>query len=435
VNRRLALLIILLAAAFGAYRGAVSSSVSGDFLRYHRAGRLVATGRADLVYDHALLDAQGVYADERVPGGDKLYEREFKYAPALAVMMAPLGAMPPRAANIVWDAWNQALVAAMIVALWSWCGDGVSKWWALVPIVALIRPLDSNVRLGQINLTAIVPATVGVWLLARGRDRLAGALVGLGTVVKFMPGVLVLWFAAKRRWTALLACVGTVALLGVALPAVVLGPSRSTALTNEWLAQRSHYYTEAASPDLPGFSVKSFVYRTLGDVPFVTFDRDTGERKEVHVGGGALPPDELRLLALALDGIVLAAALWFARGALGGADDPRGPLAASLMFVAMPLVSPEARFPHFAYLALPATALTCAFVRGGLASTRRRVAAALSVVGVLAMYATSSKPWILLGLGERAALLVEAWCVPGWGALAIGAAVVLVLSDLEPARA
>jgi hypothetical protein len=417
MKRFVPVLIVLLAAAVGALRAGMASRVAGDFLRYHRAGRLVATGRADLVYDAKFLAEKSVYADERVPGGDDLAEKEFKYSPALAVMMAPLGALSPRAASVIWGAWNEALLAAMLVVLWSWCGDGISPWWAFVPLVVLWRQLDGNVRLGQINLTAIVPATIGAWILSRGKDRAAGALVGIGTVVKYMPGVFALCLVANRRWTAFAACAATVVVLGVALPAAVLGPSRSIRLTNEWIELRAHHYTAAASENLPGYSVKSFVYRTLGDTPFITFDEDDGH-KRIEIGSGALSPEALRVVYLSISALLVALALWLARRA----SDPFGPVAASAMFVALPLVSPEARSPHFAYLTLPLTALVCALARDGVSSTGRRAAVALLAVGAFALNATSGKL-----VGEDAGLLAEAWCAPGWGALAIGVALALVV--------
>ena len=47
MRRLLPLLLVLLAAGVGAMRAGAMKQVPGDFLRYHRAGRLVVTGRAE----------------------------------------------------------------------------------------------------------------------------------------------------------------------------------------------------------------------------------------------------------------------------------------------------------------------------------------------------------------------------------------------------
>jgi hypothetical protein len=423
VSRVCALIVVVVAALFGGLRAAYSKDVPGDFLRYHRAGRLVATGRADLVYDEKFLAEQSVYADLRAPDGKDYREMEFKYAPALAVMMAPLGALPPRAANVVWDAWNAALIAAIFVAAWTWCGAGISAWWILVPFAVLFRVATSNVNLGQLNPTSIVPASIGLWLVSRGRDRTGGALVGFGAVVKFMPGVLALWLAWKRRWAAAAACLGAVVVLGVALPTVVFGPSRCVALHEEWLGQRAHTFTDAASRDLPGHSVKSFVYRVLGDTPFVS--SAGGPSVRIVVGHGTLSPEVLRILVLALDALLLAAVAWFTFGPLRGGDDPRGPPEASLALASLSLVSPEARPPHFLSLTLPLVALTAALVRG----PRRAGAAALAVVGAVLLNAT-----IIGRVDEEIGRDAEIYCALGWAALCFGAALVLVLRGGAPSN-
>lgn len=421
------LLVLLLAAVAGAVRGANMKAVPGDFLRYHRAGRLVATGRADLVYDRKFRAKQSVYADERVPGGDDgLKEMEFKYAPATAVMMAPLGALSPKTANTIWTAWNTMLVAALLLAAWEWCAGGLSAWWMVVPCVVLARTMQANVTLGQINPSAIVPATVGLLVLSRGRDRTAGALVGVGAVVKYMPVVLAVWLAWKRRWTALAACAATIVLLGIALPAVVLGPARAARLTEQWIAVRAHNYTDAARPDLPGYSAKSFVYRVLGTTPYVTFSADD---RPVVVGVNVLEPAELRVVYLTVDLVLVGAALWFSRGALRGANDPRGPPEASLLLALLPFISPEARYPHFMFLVLPVTALVYALVRDRTRTTAWRAALALTVVAAVCLNATAEKL-----VGSEAGFLSEIYCLPGWGALAVAIALVVMSNRVqEPA--
>jgi hypothetical protein len=416
VRRFLPLILVLAAAVAGALHAAFRTSVSTDFLRYHRAGRLVLEGRADLIYDAAFLAEQSVYAGDRVPGGDKLNEYEFKYAPALAVMMAPLAPLPPRPASVLWDAGIAALIATMFAVGWRWCAERVSPWWILLPLVVLVRPIRNNVALGQLNAYSLVPATIGLAFVARGRERAGGALIGLGAVVKYMPALLLLWLAWRRRWTALTWAAGTILVLGVILPAAVLGPRGSVDCARDWIGVRAHVYTSATPRDVPGYSVKSFVYRALGDTPYITNIHEVEvKRDEPHA---SLPPETLRAIVLAASLALVAAAMWLTRRT----EDADSPEAAAIWLAALPLVSPEARFPHFLYLALPLLALTCTLVRH-----RNRpgwwAVCLLSAGGALLLNGTFD------GIaGERGAELGEFYCAPGWAVVAFGAALVLAMS-------
>jgi glycosyl transferase family 87 len=416
VRRHLPLILVLLAALAGALRGVHRTTVSTDFLRYHRAGRLVLQGRADLIYDAAFLAEQSVYAAEREPDGDPLREYEFKYAPALAVMMAPLSALPPRAASVLWLAGIAACIAWMFVVAWRWCGDGLSAWGIVLPLVVLARPVSDNVQLGQLNAFSIVPAAVGLAFVARGRERAGGALIGLGAAVKYMPALLFLWLAWRRRWTALAWAAAAILALGVVLPAAVLGPRGSVDRAREWIDARSHVYTSATPRDVPGYSAKSFVYRALGDTPYITNVHEVEVKRDApHL---SLDPDTLRATVVVVDLALFGAALWLTRRR----EDADTPEAAALWLAALPLVSPEARFPHFLYLALPLVALTCALARSR-GEPRWRTAFALSAAGALLLNGTFKTLW-----GEWAGGLAEFYCAPGWAVIAFGAALAITMS-------
>src|SRR5207247_7762857 len=140
--------------------------------------------------------------------------------------------------KVLWGAWNGLLLAALFVACALACGTGGARGWALLPAAALGNLAAANLTLGQLNPTAVVPATLGLLLLARRRDVPAGALVGLGAVVKFTPALLALWLATKRRWTALAALVATSAALAFGLPALVLGPKATADLRRAFVTAR-----------------------------------------------------------------------------------------------------------------------------------------------------------------------------------------------------
>jgi hypothetical protein len=419
-----AVLVVGLSAAAAAGREAASGGPPGDFARYHHAGRLVAEGRADRLYRAGRPAAPGDEADpaERDPA------LEFKYLPAFAVLMAPLGRLDLRSASLVWAAWNGALVALLFLAAWRACAGGLPAAWMAVPVVLLANLVNANVKLGQLNPTAIVPATLALLLLSRGRDAAAGLLAAFGAVVKFMPAACAVWFAWKRRWRALGALVLGVALLGWGLPAAVLGPARATELTREYFSLRADTYTSAEPDDVPGHSIKSFVYRVLGGS--LHRSGPGGEGPDVTLV--VLPGPALFAIVLLLDLLVLAAVLFAARGPLRPPGDRRGALEAGAFLAALPLVSPEARSPHFLYLALALTALTYSFVdllrprapaSGGplaraLAAVRAaprslRVALVLSLVGAVLLN-TSPRTFLPRGLASS---FLSAVCSLGWAAL------------------
>lgn len=430
---RAVVLFVLLFTVFGALRASYSREVGGDFLRYHRAGRLVATGDADRIYDPGWIAEQRVYAAERTEesraigaAADDYPEGEFKYLPAAAVLMAPVGALHPRTGWIVWGAWNGLMIALAVAAAWDFAGRGTPWRWALLPAVALLRTANDNMNLGQVNPSAIAPAVVAVWALDRGRDRLAGCAAGFGAAVKFLPGLLVLFFLLKRRFVAAAVTVAVFVAVGWGLPAVALGAERAARLNAEYRAAREHVYTEAAPRDVPGHSVKSFVYRVFGGIRYRT--GGDAHRAALDVSVAHADPESLRVavhVVVLLLGCVVA---WAVRGPLRGAGDARGPPEAGIFFCWMLLASPEARAPHFLYLILPAFAVTALLMRAWRETWAcRRTATVLAVAAAL-LLATESRSLV----GRAATNLLSAWCAPGWAALAV--LVALVLLAREAAR-
>ncbi len=448
-SRLIPFLIILLVTIVGGVRSSMSRHVAGDFLRYHRAGRLIATGHADQLYDVEYRRGAHVYAEERAEElarrgdkADEFKELEYKYMPATAVLLAPLGALHPRTANTLWGAWNGFLIGLLFVSAWSMCtavsggklsGGTLSGHWMWLPVIALGHAANDNHNLGQLNPSAIAPATVAVVLLARRRDVAAGLIAAFGTVVKFMPGALAIWFLWKRRWKAFGALLLGVALIGWALPAIALGPARSHRLFGEWVEARSHHYTSAKSSDLPGHSIKSFTYRVLGDTPYVTGGRR--KRRSLDVSLVVLPPGALYWLVMALNIAVLGAVMWWTRGPLRNWHDARGPPEAALFIALLLLISPEARGPHFLYLALPMTAAVYALIAWGRreraaggVSVGWRVAVGAAVLAAILLY-TNSKSLF----GRDLAMRFVAYCTLGWSTALIMGVLAAALRRLPDA--
>lgn len=136
----------------------------------------------------------------------------FTYPPVAAVFAVPLALMPWPAAQLVWVAFVYAPLAVII-------------WYAFRPLLrragrlrpaafaaifclcAYLFPMQDEMRFGQVD--AVLAAMVVADCAAVRPRWPRGALIGLATAIKLVPGVFIiyLWVSGRRRaaWTATLA--------------------------------------------------------------------------------------------------------------------------------------------------------------------------------------------------------------------------------------
>ncbi|MEE8468317.1 MAG: glycosyltransferase 87 family protein [Planctomycetota bacterium] len=431
------LLLVLALVIVSALREVRTDSVPGEFLSVHRAGRLVATLNAEFLYDPTYLAGQHVYESARAAQPDvDLTEHEFEYLPATAVLMAPLGFLDPALAKALWAAWNALAVAVTFLAAWKLCGGQNSGQWMALPLLALLTAVGANIDLGLLNPTVIACVTVGiVWIqLGSGQgpgrrsapppprwwlELSGGALLGLGAVVQFTPLILAPWLVFRRRWLALTGLLLALGGVGYGLPAAVLGEPLARDLHQQFWEVRSGSYTDAVATDLPGHSLKSFVYRSLGGVPALA--HTGGESSAIQVGSERLGPRTLYWLVVFLDLMVLGLLFWRARpGGVAGSPE-RAMLLNGAAVGSLLLISPEALGPQFLALALPLTALTYALVRLRPRGARWWFAGLTLLLSGLLLQSGSTHL-----LGPEMASVMVAWCSFGGATLALCAGLFLL---------
>jgi hypothetical protein len=130
----------------------------------------------------------------------------FRYAPPIALLMAPLGVLPWEAVIVLW-------LGLQLAALWY-----IGREWALALII--FPPVWLDMVYGNINIM------IAAAIVAGFRHPAAWAFPLL---TKVTPGVGVLWYAGRREWRSLAivgAVTGTLALASV----VILG----TGIWVEW---------------------------------------------------------------------------------------------------------------------------------------------------------------------------------------------------------
>jgi hypothetical protein len=343
--------------------------------------------------------------------------------------MAPFGALAPRTGWTLWGGWNALMVGLTFAAAWSLAR---LPWkWSLLPFLVLAHKVNSNINLGQINPTAICAATVAMWFAARGRGVAAGVTAAFGTAVKYMPFLVAPYLGARGLWKGFAAFLVAVAFFFLGLPALVFGPSKAWELYWQHKEIRSKFFTGAAPDDLPGHSIKSFLYRVFGGTHYLTGSGD--DRVDLDVSVAHLPPPFLKWTVVVLSAGLVVVAICAIRRRVGAvARTPlRTALEAGLFLSTVTLVSPEARAPHYLYLALP----LCALLAGILAARRHgwRCAGPVTVLAVVATFLLQTDSESMFGY---AAHWFAAYCALGWANAAVFVALLMLLrAEMESGAA
>ena len=142
--------------------------------------------------------------------------------PPIAVLFRPLALIPNDLGPYVWWAVCIASIVGTTLVM-------MRRRPILVGVAVFLLSIPLVYEIGVGNLNALLIAgIVGAWyLLVRGRDAPAGALIAGMTALKLTPVVLAWWLITQRRWSALRAFVA--AGLVIALVSV-LGAGLSTHL-------------------------------------------------------------------------------------------------------------------------------------------------------------------------------------------------------------
>ena len=154
------------------------------------------------------------------------------YLPCFTILMTP------------WS-WLPLPVAAVLFVLVSLGLFGVTVWlcarplcatveararWAVPIAVGLMTPyVYACAVLGNLGLVLLFLVVLAWYWAARGRPWVAGAALGLATLLKVLPAVLIVFFLLKRQWRVAGGAVGTIVVVGLGLPLVLLGPGRTVA--------------------------------------------------------------------------------------------------------------------------------------------------------------------------------------------------------------
>lgn len=130
--------------------------------------------------------------------------------PPIAVLFRPLALLPNDLGPYVWWA---ACTAAFVGAILAMMRPRPILIGMAVMLLSV--PLVYEIGVGNLNALLVAGIIAAWYLLVRGRDVAAGAVIAAMTVLKLTPVVLAWWLITQRRWSALRAFLVTGAALGV----------------------------------------------------------------------------------------------------------------------------------------------------------------------------------------------------------------------------
>jgi hypothetical protein len=216
-GRRLAAGLLAGVVAIALYAGARHKRDFWDFEVYRTAG------------------ARALHGEPLYRADDGHYQ--FKYWPAFAFAAAPYALIPSEAGKVIWYAVSVLCFAALV--RWSilLLPDRHRTVPALAWIALLITGKFAVKELvnGQTNTLMALLAVLALAAVRARRPALAGACIGVATVVKPYALLLLPWLAVTAGPLAAGAAAGVIAAV-LALPALVYGWSGNLALVAGWLA-------------------------------------------------------------------------------------------------------------------------------------------------------------------------------------------------------
>lgn len=80
--------------------------------------------------------------------------------------------------------------------------------WVYFPLISLFTfawlPFQANLSVGQISILATLFVITGWYFLRKDREEMSGIFIALATMLKFYPGLLMLYFLINKRYKAFL---------------------------------------------------------------------------------------------------------------------------------------------------------------------------------------------------------------------------------------
>jgi alpha-1,2-mannosyltransferase len=217
-----AFLILVLTVSAGFWLARWRRELMIDFKTFYAAAATASEGKD--FYDASVLNQTAGAA------GIRGYVFPYLYPPVLPYLARPWQALTPGAALRFLIGLNLALLFPTLIlvgidsrAKIARLLGGVQSDAAFVfaALALFATNFHETIEMGQINILVLLLIVLSLHFARTGRDTLGGVFLGVASLLKITPLVLLFWFVARGRYKVLLSCLLTIP--GVAAITLVMG--------------------------------------------------------------------------------------------------------------------------------------------------------------------------------------------------------------------
>lgn len=180
----------------------------GDFISYLAAAAALRMNPSANIFDTHVIGplACAPFTNHVFP---------YIYPPLLAILFEPLTYFPCHDMVLTWELFNLGLWVVIAI----WILRDLPHRMLLFPLALFFFPMWTSFYTGQINEVILLGLLAVVALMERDKPRWAGMILGLITIIKVYPGLLLVYVVLRRKWSmglsALLTIGGTVLIMGL----------------------------------------------------------------------------------------------------------------------------------------------------------------------------------------------------------------------------
>jgi hypothetical protein len=154
------------------------------------------------------------------------YYPSFYYPPFWGWLISPLTHWEYETARQIWNILNifwMVLFFSMVIEWFKNRPLFKESWylWGFMLVALSFSPYLESMRHGQANIVILFLLTAVFWLYSRDKKVIAGMFLGLATMIKIMPIVLIIYWGWKREWKLVLSALATLLFLGLSSLAIL----------------------------------------------------------------------------------------------------------------------------------------------------------------------------------------------------------------------